>query len=314
MALALSLIIGLVLLAVGGDVLVRGAVGAARRFGVSPLLIGLTLVGFGTSTPELVTSVQAALAGSPGIAIGNVIGSNIANILLILAVAALIAPFAVSPATFRRDGAVVVGAAALLVLVCLAGTVTLVWGLGFLAALVAYLVFSVRQDRRADAPTEATLADGPPAPPLWRSFAFAVGGIVATIFGARLLVSGAIELAQGLGVSETVIGLTIVAVGTSLPELVTSVTAALKRQSDIAFGNVLGSNVFNVLFILGATSLVRPIEVPAEVVRVDVWVMLAATLALAVAAITGWRITRAEGAVLLAGYAAYLGWLALGAA
>lgn len=311
MSLVITLIIGLVLLAVGGDVLVRGAVAVAQRLGVSPLLIGLTLVGFGTSTPELVTSLQAALIGSPGIAVGNVVGSNIANILLILGVAAVMSPFAVAARTFRRDGAAVVIAALALVAVCLLGVVGPVTGLVFLAALAAYLLVSVRQDRAAvaggPAPTEEP-ASKPLSVPV--SLLLVAGGIVATVSGARLLVAGASELARGLGVSDTVIGLTIVAVGTSLPELVTSVTAALKKQGDIAFGNVLGSNVFNVLFILGATSLVTPIAVPGEIVAVDVWVMLAATLALAWVAVTGWRVTRTEGAALLAGYAAYLGWLA----
>ena len=314
MPLAVTLTLGLVLLAGGGDVLVRGATQVARRLGVSPLLIGLTLVGFGTSTPELVTSIQAALAGSPGIAIGNVVGSNVANVLLILGVAAVVAPFAVSPQAFKRDGVAVVGAAVLLVAVCLYGTVTAWVGLAFLATLAAYLVLSVRQDRRADAGTEAALGEGERLPPVLLSLLLVAVGIGATVLGARWLVQGAIVLARDLGVSETVIGLTIVAVGTSLPELVTSVVAAAKRQSALAFGNVIGSNVFNVLFILGATALVRPVEVPAEIVRVDVWVMLAATLALAAAAVTGWRVTRGEGAVLLAGYVAYLAWLALGAA
>ena len=312
MSTPVLLLLGLVLLAVGGDVLVRGAVATATRLGVSPLLIGLTLVGFGTSTPELVTSLEAALRGAPGIAVGNVVGSNIANILLILGVAAVIAPFAVG-AAFRRDGTAVVLSAVLLVAVCLLGRIGPVIGGAFLALLLAYLVLSVRQDRAAGAGAATAPPERKPMPvPL--ALLLVAGGIAATILGARWLVEGAVRLAAGLGVSETVIGLTIVAVGTSLPELVTSVTAALRRQGDIAFGNVLGSNVFNVLFILGATALVRPIDVPASIARVDVWVVLAASLGLALVARTGWRVTRAEGAGLLAAYLAYLAYLGLGAA
>ena len=308
--LLLTLLGGLILLAVGGDVLVRGAVAIAQRLGVSPLLIGLTLVGFGTSTPELVTSVQAALAGSPGIAVGNVVGSNTANVLLILGVAAVIAPFAVHKESFARDGAALLGSAVLLVIACLIGTVSAVGGLVFLAGLAAYLIFSIRSERggqvagEADAaPTERRL--GAPLAAL-----LVLAGIAATILGARLLVSAATEIARGVGVSEAMIGLTIVAVGTSLPELVTSVVAAVRRQSDIAFGNVVGSNVFNVLFIMGATALIRPLAVPEQIARVDVWVMLAATVVLAAMAVTGWRISRREGAALLGAYGAYLAWLA----
>lgn len=302
----LTLLGGLLLLAAGGDVLVRGAVAIAQRLRVSPLLIGLTLVGFGTSTPELVTSVQAALAGSPGIAVGNVVGSNTANVLLILGVAAVIAPFGVAKESFGRDGAALVASAVLLLIACLIGTVSAGLGVVFLLGLAAYLFLSVKLERASSA-DEAPMGRGMGVP---LSVALVLGGIVATIFGARLLVSAATEIARGAGVSEAVIGLTIVAVGTSLPELVTSVVAAVRRQSDIAFGNVVGSNVFNVLFIMGVTSLIRPLEVPAQIARVDVWVMLAATLVLAGMAVTGWRVSRREGAALLAGYAAYLAWLA----
>ena len=309
MPLALLLLLGLAALAVGGDVLVRGAVTIAQRLRIPPLLIGLTLVGFGTSTPELVTSLQAALAGAPGIAIGNVVGSNIANVLLILGVAALIAPFAVDARTFRRDAVALAGSALLLLVACRVGAVSAPIAVVLLASLAIYLTVSLRRDARADDASEEALA---PSGGISVTLAllFVIGGIALTILGARWLVAGATELARGLGVSETVIGLTIVAVGTSLPELVTSVTAALRRQTDLAFGNVVGSNVFNVLFILGVTALVRPIPVPPQVAAGDVWVMLAVTAALIVVAATGWRVSRAEGGALLTGYAAYLAWLA----
>lgn len=305
----LLLVLGLVLLVVGGDVLVRGAVGLAARLGVSPLLIGLTVVGFGTSTPELVTSLQAAFAGAPGLALGNVVGSNIANILLILAIAALIRPFAVGRAAFRRDGVT-------MALVALAGSGLIamdalgrVAGFGLVAGLFAYLFIAYRIDRRSigQRPEGATI----PSEGLGLSLALALGGIVTTIIGARLLVGAATEIAMTLGVSDAVIGLTLVAVGTSLPELATSVMAALRGRGDLALGNVLGSNIYNILGVLGVTALVHPIPVAAQIARVDTWVMLAVTLLLVVLMRTGWRVSRREGGVLLIGYAGYLGWLAL---
>jgi len=298
---------GLGLLVFGGEILVRGAVSLATRLGVSPLLVGLTVVGFGTSTPELVTSLDAAFSGAPGISVGNVVGSNIANILLILAVAALILPVAVSPKAFWRD-------AVALALASLAGTalvfteeLTRIAGVILLVGLAAYIVTAFRSERSG--PAETATPDPVATTGILRPALLAVFGIAITIVGARLLVSGAIDLASGLGVSDTLIGLTIVAVGTSLPELVTAVIAALRRQGDIAFGNVIGSNIYNILGILGATALVHPIPVPAEIAAFDIWVMLAATLMLIVLAFTGWRISRREGMAMLVAYAAYTGWL-----
>jgi cation:H+ antiporter len=307
---------GFALLLVGGESLVRGSVGAARRLGVSPLVIGLTLVGFGTSTPELLTSVQAALAGSPGIAVGNVVGSNIANILLILGIAAVLRPIACQPAAFYRDGSVLAASAVLITGMALTGSIGRVSGGVLVALLAAYLVYTYRtEQRRPEAPPaarharEAEAAEPPPGP-LWRNLLFAAGGIALTVLGARLLVDGAIQLAREAGVSEAVIGLTVVAVGTSLPELVTSIVAAIKREGDVAFGNVVGSNIYNVLGILGVTALVRPLGVPAEILAFDLWVMLGVTALLIVFAVTGWRLVRWEGAVFLAGYAGYVSVLA----
>ena len=308
--LFLELLAGLCLLLFGGESLVRGAAGLAARLGVSRLLIGLTVVGFGTSTPELVTSLEAAFAGSPGIAVGNVVGSNIANVLLILGVAALLAPIPVARRAFLRDGTVAGAAALACLAVVLVGSLERVSGLLLVVALAGYIVFTARRERVAAAEqADAALIPHGMSVPVGLGFAF--GGLVLTILGARLLVGGAIELAALAGVSDTVIGLTVVAVGTSLPELATSVIAAARRAPEIAFGNIVGSNIYNVFGILGATALVHPIPVPAEIVRFDIWVMLAATAALTAAAVTGWTVTRREGAALLAAYAAYLGVLAL---
>lgn len=309
--------VGFVLLVLGGDSLVRGATSVAKAMGVSPLLIGLTLVGFGTSTPELVTSLQAAQIGSPGIAVGNVVGSNIANILLILGFTALIQPVKADPRAFVRDGwalAIATGAA---VAVALYGRLDQIVGVGFVIFLLGYVVVCYFQERGSGpaAAVEAARhvaeveAVAPARPNLLLSLVLAVGGIAITILGARVLVNGAVAVASGLGVSDTVIGLTVVAVGTSLPELVASVIAAVKRQSEIALGNIVGSNIYNIAGILGITALVAPIPVPPDIVKVDVWVAAAAALVLLVTARSGWRIGRREGLVMLALYAAYVAWL-----
>ncbi len=308
---------GLVLLAVGGDVLVRGAVGTASRLGVSPLLIGLVLVGFGTSMPELTTSVQAALSGSPGIAVGNVVGSNIANILLILGTAALIAPIAVGKGVLRRDGSFLalsqIAAAAALWLT----PVGRISGALLAAGLIVYIVGSYWLDQRARsgaADLHAAEAESVAAPKggLVMALLLLAGGIAGVVFGAKLLVTGAISIAEDFGVSDAVIGLTVVAVGTSLPELAASVAAAVKRQGDIALGNVIGSNIFNALGILGVTAVIRPLDAPVSILGFDVWIMLACAALLVLVAATGRRVGRGEGLFLLALYGAYVGWQVVG--
>ena len=298
----LQLIFGFALLVAGGEALVRGAVSVAARFGVSPLLIGLTLVGFGTSTPELVTSLQAAFGGFPGIAVGNVVGSNVANILLILGVAAVIMPLAIDSVAFRRDGTALAIATTLAVGVILFGSLDRWMGGVLIVALLAYLWIAYRS---AQVTPDTTPIPGP----VWIAIALAVGGIVVTILGARLTVDAAVTVALLWGMSETVVGLTIVAVGTSLPELVTSVMAALRRESGIAFGNVVGSNIYNILGILGVTALARPIPIPPQIAQLDVWVMSAATLALIIAVMAWQQIGRVTGILFLGAYAAYTGWL-----
>lgn len=325
----LPLLAGLVLLIGGGELLVRGAVRVAARLGVSPLVIGLTLVGFGTSTPELVTSVQASLAGSPGIAVGNIVGSNIANLLLIFGVSALLCPIAVQSHALRRDGGVL--AATTFAFVALTAFLPLnrFVGVLFIAALCAYVVWTIRSERttttdhgavadKAEATIELDPGLRPPATVepglatlLW-PLAIAIGGLALVVVGGGFLVDGAVTLARGLGISETVIGLTIVSVGTSAPELVTSVVAAYRRQSELAFGNVIGSNIYNILGIGGATALLAPTVVPREMVWFDNPVMMLVTIAAVIFAATGLRIGRREGFVLLALYVAYVVALVLG--
>ncbi len=299
---------GLAALFFGGDRLVSGAVDLAGRAGLSPLVIGLTIVGFGTSTPELVTSVQAALQGAPGIAVGNVIGSNIANILLILGTAALVAPIAVAPQALRQDGAalavVTLAAAALLV----PGNIGRGGGALLLVGLAVYLMFTLRGAASNPAPADAPDLPHPSVPKAGVAFGL---GLLLTLLGAQMLVHGAVSLAKGLGVSDAIIGLSIVAIGTSLPELVTSITAARRGHADVAIGNVIGSNTFNLLGILGTTAMVRPISGLRPDMVIDLAVMIGATALLLLVAATGRSVTRAEGVLLCGLYAAYLGWLGL---
>ncbi|WP_193337380.1 calcium/sodium antiporter [Devosia beringensis] len=297
---------GLILLIAGAELLVRASSAVAVRLGVSPLIIGLTIVAFGTSAPEVVASVMAALAQSPGIAIGNIVGSNIANGLLVAGAAALVMPIAVSTAALRRDGIVALGAAVLFWLICALGLLNVWAGVVLLAGLVAYIVFAYRSGEAVDA--EAAAAPGWPVP---AALLAAVAGIVLLAAGGKILVDGAVSLAAGLGVSEAVIGLTIIAVGTSLPELATSLLAAARKQSDIALGNVIGSNIFNVLGIGGLTAMLSSGPIPARLIMVDFPVMLATTVLLLGFAVTGRRIGRVEGMLLVAGFGLYTGtvWL-----
>lgn len=314
METALQIIAGLALLALGGEGVIRGAVGIARRFGLSELLIGLTLVGFGTSAPELITSIDAALLGSPGIALGNVLGSNIGNILLILALVLLVKPIAVNPAAVGRDGLLVIVVSIGLAALALFFDELNRWiGALLLSGLLTYVALVWRLERKGGAAAALHVEESHTHDPAPRtvliSALVAVGGLALLVWGADLLVTGAIATARLVGVSETVIGLTIVAIGTSLPELVATLAAALKGRSDVAFGNIVGSNLYNILGILGTTALIHPIAIPDDVGLVD-WGVLVGSAALLMAfALTGRRLTRLEGAALLAFYLAYVFYL-----
>ena len=299
---ALFILGGFILLLGGGESLVRGAVALSHRLRLSPTVIGLTVVGFGTSTPELLTSLQAAFARAPGIAVGNVVGSNIANILLIVGAAALVRPL-LADRTIARDLWVMLGATALALIVVLAGDLSRLAGLACVIVLATYLTLALRT---APAVTE----DRPLFTPLSRTLATLLAGLIATLIGARLLVTGAVDLAAAFGLSQALIGVTIVAVGTSLPELVSSVIAARKGEGGLAIGNVIGSNIFNILGILGLTALVRPIPVPDVIAAFDIWVMVAAALALLILPLRSWGVGRGAGLLLLGAYAAYLTTLA----
>ena len=309
----LFLFLGIALLTVGGEALIRGSLAAAKRLGVSPLLSGLVIVGFGTSAPELVVSVNAAIDGRPDIAIGNVVGSNIGNILLILGVCALITPLAVKPLALRRD-AVTVVAASLLFLVLVGGSaLARVDAAIFLGALAAYLGWAYWSERFHAAPSgelhqsEAEELSTVPKSVLWTAIAVVLG-LLLLIAGSQVLLIGAIGIAAYFGVPEAVVGLTLVAVGTSLPELSISVIAAIRRHADVAVGNILGSNIFNLLGILGVSALLQPLPVHPRILHFDQWVMLGTSLLLLLFLYTGRRLSRAEGGVLLVGYGIYV-WL-----
>lgn len=296
--------VGLLGLFFGGEYLVRGASSIAKTYRISPMVIGLTIVGFGTSAPELLVSVQAALAGQPAIAIGNVLGSNIANILLILGLSAVIAPLIIPVRKLWRDLGFMLLATAVIWAMLLDGNVTRLDG-GLL--LVGLFVFIAVAFLTGKAEPEDKLL---PTPPIWKAALMTLAGLVVLVIGARLLVDSATTMARTYGISEAVIGLTIVAVGTSLPELATSVVAALRKQTEIAVGNIVGSNIFNIFGILGLTAVIAPIPAEARFVGVDMpWVAASAVGLTVVAALLG-GLPRIAGVALLAAYGGYLALMA----
>ncbi|HEY1028528.1 MAG TPA: calcium/sodium antiporter [Pseudomonas sp.] len=315
----LYLIAGLILLVAGAEVLVRGAARLAAQFGIPPLVIGLTVVAFGTSAPETAVSVQSALSGSGDLAIGNVVGSNIANVLLILGMTALIAPLIVSRQLIRLDVPIMIGASLLTFGLAWDGELSRLDGALLFSGVLAYtgfLIYGARKDKSAqdDEFTREFSPDEPASPHAWViNLGLIIAGLVLLVGGSNLLVEGAVQLARALGLSELVIGLTVVAVGTSLPELATSILAAIKGERDIAVGNIVGSNIFNLLCVLGLASLVAPtaIAVSPNALAFDFPVMIAVAVACLPIFFAGYRINRWEGALFLAYYAAYTLYLVL---
>ena len=307
----LILVVGLVLLYFGAEGLVRGSSSLALRLGVGPLLVGLTVVAFGTSTPELVVSLKAAYLDQGDISVGNVVGSNICNIGLILGFSALIIPIKVASQIVRVDTPIMIGVTALALFLLHDGSLSRMEGVILFALLVGYVLFSIRlaknqaTDPLAEEFTEEIKVSkwG-----VWQDVAFIAAGLVMLVFGARFLVDAAIDIAKSAGLSEAVIGLTIVAVGTSLPEFATSLVAALKKEADIAVGNVVGSNIFNILGILGISAAVTPLS-STGITGIDLGVMAAFAVVLWIFSRTGYRITRGEGFFLLVTYIAYVVWL-----
>lgn len=298
-----ALLAGLLLLFLGGGWLVRGAVSLANRLGLPPLLIGLTVIGFGTSMPELLVSLRAAMNGSPDIAVGNVVGSNIANVLLIAGAAAVISPIAAKIRGLNRDLAMMIAASLAMFVLGAVGGIPPWAGASMLLVLAAYLTGVTITDRRNHRPhapeTQLRLSGVMEAVML-------LGGFAALFFGADLLVDSASRIARTAGLSEATIGLSVVAVGTSLPELATSVAAAVRRHGEVALGNVVGSNMFNILAILGITSLIEPIGISPAIAETDIPVMIGVALLLAAIVLTRHRIGRLAGVAMLLGYAGYI--------
>lgn len=312
---------GLGLLIGGADLMVRGASRLALRLGISPLVVGLTIVAYGTSTPELAVSLQASIGGNGQIALGNVIGSNIVNVLLILGISALVVPLAVQGRIVRLEVPLLLGLSALTWFFAADGRIGRTEGLLLLIGAVLYTGFVVVQSRRENQAASENSSEqqsdenargdegAASTRAIIRDVLFVAVGLGLLLLGARWLVESASSIARLLGMSELLIGLTVVAIGTSAPELATSVVAALRGERDLAVGNVVGSNLFNLLFVLGMSAFVLPIPVSAHVIAVDLPVMLAAAIACLPVFFTGYRIDRWEGALFLLFYAMYLAYL-----
>ncbi|MDX1779903.1 MAG: calcium/sodium antiporter [Thalassovita sp.] len=302
--------LGLVILLLAGDALVRGAVNLSLRIGIPALIVSLTIVAFGTSAPELLISITAALEGVPGIALGNVVGSNTANILMVLGIPALLARMHTSECETRESYLLMIGATLLFIVLCFLGTFTWISGIVLLLGLFGVLWHSFHKARGHIASGEEDDLEDPegadPDMPWWKITLFILLGLIGLPLGADLLLDSAVTIARVFHISESVIGLTMVAVGTSLPELATTVMAALRRQSDVALGNVIGSNMFNLLAIIGLASLVSPIPVDPAFLRFDLWIMLGASLLLIPFVFLKADINRVWGIVLSALYAGYI--------
>lgn len=311
-----SLVVGLVILTLGSDLLVRGASRLALAMGITPLVIGLTVVAFGTSAPELAVSLQGALSGTADVALGNVVGSNTFNILFILGVSALIAPLAVNRQLLRVDVPLMIAASVFTYLIARDGVIGRLEGGALFAGIIIYTWRAIKlgmAGSAANAADEAAELDGaePPrtAAQTARELGFMVAGLAMMVLGARWFVSGAVDIARWAGMSELVIGLTIVAVGTSLPEVATSIMATLRGERDIAVGNVIGSNIFNLFSVLGASSLITPIKVAPAALALDLPVMIGAALICLPIFFTQHIIDRLEGAVFLLAYVLYVAFL-----
>lgn len=319
-AAVLSILLGLITLVFGGEFLVRGASRLAAAVKISPLVIGLTVVAFGTSAPELAVSLQSAFAGNADIAVGNAVGSNIFNVLFILGAAAVIVPLTVASRLVRLDVPLMIGASVVLWILGFDGRLGRLDGCGLFAALLGYTYWCIRQSRRESTEVQSEFEEEFPAEKASSSFliiqiGLIVGGLVLLGIGAQLLINGSVAIATRMGISELVIGLTIVSVGTSLPEVITSLVAAWKGERDIAVGNVVGSNIFNILCVLGLTSIVAPagVTISPEALWFDIPVMIAVAVACLPIFFTGNVITRWEGSLFLGYYVAYTTYLVLSA-
>ena len=305
MLYSISLIlIGFVLLMGGAEYLVKGSVAIANKLNIPTIIVGLTIVAFGTSAPEFVVSIKAALNNVAGISLGNIIGSNTANILLILGITALISPIKCRRRIFLRDYKFLLAVSVIFALFAFTGNFIRWHGLVLLVMLVWFIYLNYKNTKQEDLAEEAS---SPIADKSWIYVSLlTLGGLVGILYGAETLVKGAVQLARILGVSEETIGLTIIAVGTSLPELATTVLATIRKQTGVALGNIVGSNIWNIVFIMGFTSTITEVGVPHQFIRYDLWVMLFATIILYPAMMTRARLTRLEGFLFVAAYSLYI--------
>jgi cation:H+ antiporter len=304
----LSIIGGLILLAFGAEGLVRGSSAIALRLGTAPLVVGLTIVAFGTGTPELVVSISAALNGSSSIALGNVVGSNISNIALILGVAALVKPMTVRAEVIKREVPIMIAVTAFLWLLLYDGELGRFDGAILTIGSIAYTFFTYKLSQQKEKRfVEEEFEEALPIPKksVWLDAVFIISGLALLVIGANVLLGGAVTIAKEFGISEVVIGLTIIAIGTSLPELATSVLAAYKNEPDIAFGNAIGSNILNILAVLGLTALIQPVSA-AEIRPLDLGVMFGSTILLFVLLGRNYLLARLEGVLLLIGFVIYI--------
>jgi len=312
--ITISIIAGIIGLFAGAESLVHGSSSLALRMGISPLVVGLTVVAFATSSPELVVSIKAALEGNPGIVVGNVVGSNICNVGLILGVAALISPMQVKTQLIKREIPIMIIVGFILLLVLANDSISRFEGILLIIGIFAYVIFSYLYARKDGAiESSAEFIEGIPAgkaKSVWVSFLLIVGGLGLLLGGAHIFVNGAVEVAVKLGVSQAIIGLSMVALGTSLPELITSIVASFRNENDIAIGNAVGSNVFNVLSVLGFSSVISPIN-SSGVGYIDLTIMMLFMIIILPMSKSGFVFKRFEGAILLAGYFAYILYLAL---
>lgn len=311
----LLLVVGLVLLTFGADVLVKGASSLAGSLGISPLIIGLTVVAFGTSAPEMSVSVSSAFKGSAEIAVGNVVGSNIFNVLFILGVSAIAASLVVQKQLVRFDIPIMIYASFIVLLMGIDGQISRFDGLLLFTGIIAYTVFLIKEARREGVLVADGADDIAPPQPLWKNIILIVVGLVMLVVGSQWLVDGAVEIAKYFGLSELVIGLTIVAAGTSLPELATSVMASLKGERDIAIGNIVGSNIFNIGAVLGLSSIVAPqgLSVTGTLLTIDIPVMILVALVCLPVLLSNYTITRTDGVAFLACYVVYVTYIVLAA-
>jgi cation:H+ antiporter len=302
---------GILGLFIGAESLVRGSSSLALRLGISPLVVGLTVVAFATSSPELVVSIKAALENNPGIVVGNVVGSNICNIALILGIAAMISPMKVKSQVVKREIPIMIFVSLILLLILIDDSISRVEGIFLIVGIILYVVFSYKYSmKEKDKELDKEFREGVPkqTKSILLSVVLIIAGLGLLVGGAHIFVNGAVEVAYKLGVSHAVIGLSVVALGTSLPELITSIVASFRNENDIAIGNAVGSNVFNILSILGFSSVIRPIE-SSGVGIIDLGIMMLFTILILPLSRTGFRLRRREGALLFLGYLLYIAYL-----